>query len=80
MFIGIDIGTQSLKVLVSDPHLAPKGTARHSYQASFPQLGWAEQNPALWEEALAPTIAAALTGNSAALVRRKTASRSMLDT
>lgn len=60
MFIGIDIGTQSLKVLVTDPHLTPKATARHSYQPSFPRPGWAEQDPALWEEALAPTIAAAL--------------------
>ncbi len=60
MFIGVDIGTQSLKAVVTDAQLAPKGVARHPYQVDFPQPGWAEQDPALWEEALAPTIAAAL--------------------
>ena len=61
MFVGVDIGTQSLKVVVTDSRLASKGSARHAYQASFPRPGWAEQDPVLWEAALAPAIAAALT-------------------
>ncbi len=65
MFVGVDIGTQSLKVVVTDERLAPKGAARQPYQASFPQPGWAEQDPVLWEEALAPTIAAALVAAGA---------------
>jgi sugar (pentulose or hexulose) kinase len=40
MFIGIDIGTQSLKVVVTDARLAPTGVARTAYQPSFPQPGW----------------------------------------
>lgn len=60
MFVGVDIGTQSLKVVVTDGSLAPKGTARRPYQPSFPRPGWAEQAPALWEQALGPAIAAAL--------------------
>ncbi len=61
MFLGIDIGTQSLKVVVTDARLAPMGAARAAYRPSFPQPGWAEQDPQLWEHALAPTIAKALT-------------------
>jgi xylulokinase len=61
MFVGIDIGTQSLKVVVVDPAMVVLGKSSTPYQPDFPQPGWAEQDPALWERALAPTIAGALT-------------------
>ncbi|MBM3534163.1 MAG: hypothetical protein FJX60_14140 [Alphaproteobacteria bacterium] len=61
MFVGVDIGTQSLKVVVTDEHLMPKGTARRSYRPDFPQPGWAEQDPGVWERALGPAIGEALT-------------------
>jgi xylulokinase len=60
MIIGVDIGTQSLKAVVTDRGLSPRGEASSPYQPHFPRPGWAEQDPALWERALAPTIAAAL--------------------
>ncbi|MBT4627412.1 MAG: hypothetical protein HOC63_12060 [Rhodospirillales bacterium] len=60
MFVGIDIGTQSLKVVVVDSAMEVMGEASTSYQPDFPQPGWAEQDPVLWEQALAPTIASAL--------------------
>lgn len=60
MFIGIDVGTQSLKAIVADSGLAVRGAARRRYTASFPRPGWAEQAPALWEAALGPAIAEAL--------------------
>lgn len=60
MIVGIDIGTQSLKVAVVDRAMRVCGEAATSYRPSFPQPGWAEQDPALWERALGPTIAAAL--------------------
>src|SRR5262245_56220884 len=60
MIVGIDIGTQSLKVAMTDHALKVCGGASTSYRPHFPQLGWAEQDPALWECALAPTIGRAL--------------------
>ena len=36
------------------------GEASSAYWPDYPRPGWAEQSPGLWEDALAPTIAAAL--------------------
>jgi xylulokinase len=60
MLVGVDIGTQSLKVAVTDSTLALKGEASRSYSPSFPGPDRAEQDPALWERALGPAIAEAL--------------------
>jgi xylulokinase len=60
MIVGIDIGTQSLKVAVADRGLKVRGQAATPYRAHFPKPGWAEQDPDLWERALRPTIARAL--------------------
>jgi xylulokinase len=66
MIVGIDIGTQSLKVAVVDRGMRVCGEAATSYRPHFPRPGWAEQDPALWERALGPTIAAALRQAGAA--------------
>src|SRR5689334_9532958 len=58
--IGIDIGTQSLKAIVLDSDLAPRGEASVPYQPSFPAPGWAEQDSSLWLRALKPAIAGVL--------------------
>ena len=60
MLIGIDVGTQSLKAVVTDHELDVKVTASQHYQPSFPQLNHAEQDPRIWERALGPAIAEAL--------------------
>jgi xylulokinase len=65
MIVGIDIGTQSLKAVVCDDALQVKGEASVPYQPTFPRPGWAEQSPALWEDALGPAIAQALEGADA---------------
>lgn len=61
MFVGVDIGTQSLKAVVLDRNLAVGGEAAVGYRPSFPQPGWAEQEPSLWLNALHPAIEGALT-------------------
>ncbi|MBM3600658.1 MAG: hypothetical protein FJX35_20845 [Alphaproteobacteria bacterium] len=60
MYVGIDIGTQSLKAVVTGEDLLPRASVSQPYQPSFPRPGWAEQDPLLWERALGPAIAACL--------------------
>ncbi len=60
MLVGVDIGTQSLKVAVTDLSLDLQGEAQRSYRPHFPAPGRAEQDPRLWESALGPAIADAL--------------------
>jgi len=60
MIVGIDIGTQSLKAVVLSPEMKIIGEQAIAYQPSFPKAGWAEQDPLLWEEALAPAIHGAM--------------------
>jgi xylulokinase len=60
MFLGIDVGSQSLKAVLLDNGLKLVGRGAHAYSVSFPQPGWAEQAPELWERALGPAIADAL--------------------
>ena len=60
MLIGIDIGTQSLKAVVTDEALNVHGEASQHYAPSYPQPGWAEQDTNLWLNALKPAIAAAI--------------------
>ncbi len=60
MLIGIDIGTQSLKVVVTDEALKVRGEASIHYAPSYTQPGWAEQDTNLWLNALKPAISAAL--------------------
>ena len=60
MIIGIDVGTQSLKVAILDESLSVRGQGAVAYKPSHAQPGWAEQSPDLWLAALGPAIAAAL--------------------
>jgi xylulokinase len=60
MIVGIDVGTQSLKVAVTDRDLVLRGEAATAYAPTITRLGHAEQDPGLWERALAPTIVSAL--------------------
>ena len=71
MIVGIDIGTQSLKAVAVDDRMRVLGEAAYSYLPSFPQPGWAEQDPRLWEEGLHSAVAEALksAGISALEVR-----------
>ena len=60
MFVGVDIGTQSLKAVICDDGLAVIGSASVAYQPVFPKPGWAEQDPGVWEAAIGPAIGGAL--------------------
>lgn len=60
MIVGIDIGTQSIKAVVTTDSLEVLGEAAQGYAPVFPQPGWAEQNPALWEKGLPLVLEQAL--------------------
>jgi xylulokinase len=60
VIVGVDVGTQSLKAVVCDDAMRVVGEASRRYAIDFPQPGWAEQDPSLWEAALAPAIGGAL--------------------
>jgi xylulokinase len=55
-FLGIDIGTSGLRVLLMDEGGQPLGVAEQSYSTSYPHPGWSEQDPADWIIALEAAI------------------------
>lgn len=59
-YLGIDVGTQSLKAVIVDSEMQLLGVGSAPYQPSYPQPLWAEQDTALWLGALKPAIAQAL--------------------
>ncbi len=54
--VGIDLGSQSMKGVLLDSNGSLKAEASSSYDISFPEPGWAEQNPRVWFKALKEII------------------------
>ncbi|HUS30380.1 MAG TPA: FGGY family carbohydrate kinase [Kofleriaceae bacterium] len=59
-FVGIDLGTQSLKAVVCDERFEVLGSHAIATTTHYPHAGHAEQDPHAWEAALAPAISGAL--------------------
>ena len=51
-YIGIDLGTSAVKLLLVDEKGAILGEVTKEYPLSFPQPGWSEQNPEDWWKAV----------------------------
>ncbi len=51
-YLGIDLGTSSIKLLLADENGNVLATHSESYPVSYPQDGWSEQNPCDWISAL----------------------------
>lgn len=49
-FIGVDLGTSSVKLLLMNEEGKVAGTVTKEYPLSFPKPGWSEQNPSDWYE------------------------------
>ena len=49
-YIGVDLGTSSVKLLLMDGDGKIVKTASRDYPILFPQNGWSEQDPAEWYE------------------------------
>ena len=56
--IGVDVGSQSVKAALLDPDGRTVATAGRPCAMRHPQAGWAEQDPADWERALAGAVRA----------------------
>lgn len=54
--LGIDAGTQSLRSGIFDLAGQPVAYATREYPISYPQVGWAEQNPQDWWNAACETV------------------------
>jgi xylulokinase len=59
--LGIDLGTSSVKVVISDEHARLLGSGMHEYPIHMPQPGWAEQDPEDWWHAVVIATRQALT-------------------
>ena len=51
-YIGIDLGTSAVKLLLVDEKGTIAGSVTKEYPLSFPQPGWSEQNPIDWWNAV----------------------------
>ena len=52
LYIGVDLGTSAVKLLLMDSEGAIKGIESVEYPLSFPRPGWSEQNPEDWWDAV----------------------------
>src|SRR2546430_17166019 len=59
MFLGIDVGTSSLKAVVLDVDGSIVGTGSATYPVTTPQPGWAESDPQAWWHAAGTAVRAA---------------------
>ena len=50
LYIGVDLGTSSVKLLLMDEKGDIKNIVSEEYPLSFPQEGWSEQDPRDWYE------------------------------
>ncbi len=67
-YIGIDLGTSSIKLLLVDETGQIWHTVTREYPLLFPQPGWSEQEPAHWWQAVREGIPTLLQGFDAAKV------------
>jgi len=69
LFIGADLGTSSLKLLLLDENGAVKNTVSKEYPVIYPKSGWSEQRAEDWWNAFLTGIPKLLDGYDSALVK-----------
>ena len=62
LYIGIDLGTSAVKLLLVDEKGAILNEASRDYPLSFPHPGWSEQSPEDWWEAVKDALPELLQG------------------
>jgi len=68
LYIGIDLGTSAMKLLLMDEEGRIHNTITKEYPLEFPQPGWSQQKPEDWKKALLEGVPELLTGFEAASV------------
>ena len=68
-FIGIDLGTSAMKLLLVDECGEILNAVTKEYPLSFPQPGWSEQRPEDWWQAVLTGVPELLTGFDATEVK-----------
>ena len=61
-YIGIDLGTSAVKLLLMEENGAIKNVVSKEYPISFPKPGWSEQNPEDWMKAVKEGIPELIAG------------------
>ena len=62
LYIGIDVGTSAVKLLLMDESGSIKNEVSREYPLEFPQPGWSQQNPEDWRKAVLEGIPELLAG------------------
>lgn len=62
LFIGVDLGTSAVKLLLMDEQGKIKNVVSKEYPLEFPQPGWSQQNPEDWSRAIMEGIPELITG------------------
>lgn len=62
LYIGIDLGTSAMKLLLMDGTGKIHNTVTKEYPLEFPQPGWSQQNPEDWKKALFEGVQELLAG------------------
>ncbi len=65
LYIGIDLGTSAVKLLLMDEAGEIKNIVSRTYPIEFPRPGWSQQNPEDWREAVLEGIPELLAGHDA---------------
>jgi len=62
LYIGIDLGTSAVKLLLMDEEGQIKNEISREYPLEFPQPGWSQQNPEDWKAAVLEGVPALMEG------------------
>ncbi|MDO4173802.1 MAG: xylulokinase [Eubacteriales bacterium] len=68
LYIGLDLGTSAVKLLLVDENGGIHNSATREYPIAFPKPGWSQQNPQDWLDAVVDGIGALLQGYDASQV------------
>lgn len=68
-YIGIDLGTSAVKMILMDEQGVIHNTVSREYPLIFPHPGWSEQNPEEWRGAVLDGIPELIRGFDASLIK-----------